>query len=110
MSVRDVSGRVSPSGMCLVGEMSVGDVSGRGSVHRGYVWPGKCLSGKCPSVMCSGILFYFEQSRPLKGTSPHTVLQPRLSVSTRFFTGAFYIQKITVDIYLINFKILIILE
>ena len=37
-----------PSGMCLIGELSVGDVSGRGSVRRGYVWSGKCLSGKCP--------------------------------------------------------------
>ena len=69
------------SGICLVGEMSVGDVSGRGSARRrcvwsgkcpsemclvgevsvgdvsgrGCVWLGKCLSGKCPSGMCPGI-------------------------------------------------------
>ena len=36
-----------PSGMCLVGEMSVGDVSGWGSVRRGCVWLGKCPSGLC---------------------------------------------------------------
>ena len=35
------------SGICLVGEMSVGDVSGRGSARRRCVW-----SGKCPSEMC----------------------------------------------------------
>ena len=35
------------SGICLVGEMSVGDVSGRGSVRRGCVWSGKCPSGMC---------------------------------------------------------------
>ena len=36
-----------PSGMRLVGEVSVGEVSGRGSVRRGYVWLGKCPSGMC---------------------------------------------------------------
>ena len=55
-------------------------------------------------------IFYLVQSRPLKGTSPYTILQPHLSVSTRFFTGAFYIQKITVDIHLIDFNILFVLE
>ena len=40
------------SGICLVGEVSVEDASGRGSVRRGsvrrgYVWLGKCLSGMC---------------------------------------------------------------
>ena len=35
------------SGICLVGEMSVGDMSGRGSVRRGCVWLGKCSSGMC---------------------------------------------------------------
>ena len=35
------------SGICLVGEVSVGDVSGWGSVRRGSVWSGKCPSGKC---------------------------------------------------------------
>ena len=35
------------SGICLVGEMSVGDVSGRGSVRCGCVWSGKCPSGMC---------------------------------------------------------------
>ena len=56
------------SGICLVGEMSVGHLSGRGNVRRGYVWSGKCpsgmclvgdvsgrgcvWSGKCPSGMC----------------------------------------------------------
>ena len=35
------------SGICLVGEMSVGDVSGWGSVRRGCVWLGKCQSGLC---------------------------------------------------------------
>ena len=49
------------SGICLVGKMSIRDVSGRGSVRRGCVWSGKCLSGKCPSGkgpsgMCPGIL------------------------------------------------------
>ena len=34
-------------GICLVGEMSVGDVSGRGSVRRGCVWLRKCPSGMC---------------------------------------------------------------
>ena len=34
------------SGICLVGEMFVGDVSGRGSVRRGCVWSGKCLVGE----------------------------------------------------------------
>ena len=28
-------------------EMSVGDMSGRGSVRRGCVWSGKCPSGMC---------------------------------------------------------------
>ena len=36
-----------PLGICLVGEVSTGDVSGRGSVRRVCVW-----SGKCPSRMC----------------------------------------------------------
>ena len=36
-----------PSGMCLVGEMSVGHLSGRGNARWGCVW-----SGKCPSWMC----------------------------------------------------------
>ena len=36
------------SGICLVGEMSVGNVSGRGSVVQGCVWSGKCPSGMCP--------------------------------------------------------------
>ena len=36
-----------PSGMCLVGEVSVGDVSGRESVRRGCVWSGTCPSGMC---------------------------------------------------------------
>ena len=56
------------SGICLVGEMSVGHLSGRGNVRRGYVWSGMCLvgdvsgrgsvrrgcvwSGKCPSGIC----------------------------------------------------------
>ena len=40
------SGKCS-SGMCLVGEVSVGDVSGRGSVRRGSVWLGKYPSGMC---------------------------------------------------------------
>ena len=44
MSVGDVT-----LGMCLVGEASVGDVPGRGRVRRGCVWSGKCLSGKCLS-------------------------------------------------------------
>ena len=35
------------SGICLVGEMPVVDVSGRGIVHWGCVW-----SGKCPFRMC----------------------------------------------------------
>ena len=35
------------SGICLVGEMSVGDVSGRENVRRGCVWSGKCPSGIC---------------------------------------------------------------
>ena len=35
--------------MCLIGEISVGDVSDWESVRRGCVWSGKCLSGKCPS-------------------------------------------------------------
>ena len=35
------------SGICLVGEMSIGDMSGRGSVRRGCVWSGKCPSGMC---------------------------------------------------------------
>ena len=33
--------------MYLVGEVSVGDVSGWGSVRRGCVWLGKCPSGLC---------------------------------------------------------------
>ena len=36
-----------PSGMCLVGEVSVGDVSGRESVRRGCVWSGKSPLGIC---------------------------------------------------------------
>ena len=54
------------SSICLVGEMSVEDVSGRGSVRRGCARSGKCLSGKCPSGksqsgkrqsgMCPGII------------------------------------------------------
>ena len=36
-----------PSEICLVGEVFVGDVSGRGSVLRGCVWPGKYPSGMC---------------------------------------------------------------
>ena len=35
------------SGICLVGEVSIGGVSGRGSVRRGCVWSGKCPSGMC---------------------------------------------------------------
>ena len=35
------------SGICLVGEMSVGDVSGRGIVRRWCAWSGKCPSGMC---------------------------------------------------------------
>ena len=35
------------SGICLVGEMSVENVSGRGSVRRECVWLGKCRSGMC---------------------------------------------------------------
>ena len=38
------------SGICLVGEMSVGDVYGRGSVRRECVWSGKCPSGMCPGI------------------------------------------------------------
>ena len=34
------------SGICLVREMSVGDVSGRGSVRRRCVWSGMCLVGE----------------------------------------------------------------
>ena len=34
------------SGICLVGEMSVEDMSGRGSVRRGCVWSGICLVGE----------------------------------------------------------------
>ena len=34
------------SGICLVGEMSVGDVSGRGSVRWRCVWSGMCLVGE----------------------------------------------------------------
>ena len=33
--------------MCLVEEMSVGDVSGQKGVYRGCVWSEKCLSGMC---------------------------------------------------------------
>ena len=40
------SGKYLP-GICLVGEMSVGDMSGRGSVRGGCVWLGKCPSGIC---------------------------------------------------------------
>ena len=35
------------SSICLVGEMSVGDVTGRRSVRRGCVWSGKRPSGMC---------------------------------------------------------------
>ena len=35
------------SAICLVGEMSVRNVSGWGSVRRGCVWSGKCPSGMC---------------------------------------------------------------
>ena len=35
------------SGIRLVGEMSVGDVSGRENVRQGCVWSGKCPSGIC---------------------------------------------------------------
>ena len=35
------------SGICLVGEVSVGDVPGQGSVRRGCVWSGKCSLGIC---------------------------------------------------------------
>ena len=35
------------SAICLVGEMSVRNVSGWGSVRRGCVWSGKRLSGMC---------------------------------------------------------------
>ena len=56
MSVRDVSGRGSVRrGKCLVGEMSVGDKSGWGNVRRGCVWSEKSPSGKCLSGMCLGI-------------------------------------------------------
>ena len=33
--------------MCLVEEMSVGDVSGQKSVYPGRVWSEKCLLGMC---------------------------------------------------------------
>ena len=47
-SVKHLSGRGYVwSGMCLVGEVSVGDVSGWENVHRGCVWSGKCPSGMC---------------------------------------------------------------
>ena len=36
-----------PLGICLVGEVSTGYVSGRGSVRRGCVWLRKCTSGIC---------------------------------------------------------------
>ena len=35
------------SGICLVGEMSVGHLFGRGNVRQGFVWSGKCPSGMC---------------------------------------------------------------
>ena len=34
-----------PSGMCLFGEVSVGDVSDRRTIRWGCVWSGKCPSG-----------------------------------------------------------------
>ena len=34
------------SSICLVGEMSVEDVTGRRSVRRGCVWSGMCLVGE----------------------------------------------------------------
>ena len=37
--------------MYLVGEVSVGDMSGWGSVCRGCVWSGKCPSGNCPDAI-----------------------------------------------------------
>ena len=47
-SVKHLSGRGYVwSGMCLVGEVSVGDVSGWENVHRGCVWSEKCPSGMC---------------------------------------------------------------
>ena len=51
------------SEICLVSEVSVGDVSGRERVHRECVWSGKSLSGKsplgkCQSGMCPGILWF----------------------------------------------------
>ena len=33
--------------MHLLRKISVGNLSGRGSVRRGYVWSGKCPSGMC---------------------------------------------------------------
>ena len=36
-----------PSGICLVGEVSVGDVSSGGNVRLGCVWSRKCPSGMC---------------------------------------------------------------
>ena len=48
MSVGDVSGLgIVLSVMCLVREVSVGDVSGWGNIRRGCVWLGKCPSGMC---------------------------------------------------------------
>ena len=35
------------SGICLVGEMSVGHLSGWGNVLWAFVWSGKCPSGMC---------------------------------------------------------------
>ena len=40
------------SGICLVGEMSVGHMSGRGNVYRGSVRRGCVWLVKCPSGMC----------------------------------------------------------
>ena len=58
MSVRDVSGRGSVRrGMCLVGEVSVGDKSAWGNVRRGCVWSEKSPSGNvCQGCVWESIL------------------------------------------------------
>ena len=38
--------------MHLLRKISVGNLSGRGSVRRGYVWSGMCLVGEVSIGMC----------------------------------------------------------
>ena len=75
--------------MCLVGEISVGDVPGWGSVRRGCAW-----SGKCPSDMyLVGEMFVGEVSvgKSPSGKCPSGICLTKIVFSKIYFDGKFAI-------------------